>query len=68
MPYDEEVRKQIVNRMVEHGFVKERLHRYAIFDFGYEDELYYQCVVYNELQTLPNRYLISMDFSTVKEV
>lgn len=69
MPFDEEVRKQIVDRMVEYGFVKERLHRYAIFDYGYMDDvLYYQCVVYNELQTLPDRYLISMDFETVKEV
>ena len=69
MPFSEEIRKQIVDRLVAYGFVKERLHRYAIFDFGYEEGmLYYQCVVYNELQTLPERYLISLDFETVKEI
>lgn len=68
-PITEDLKEKIYERMLDEGISKHDLYHYSMLDLGcFENEWGYQCIIYNNQQDFPKRYVMNQSLEKVSEV
>ena len=62
---DETIRKELYKKLIEQGYDEHMLNQYSLLDYGYENGLIYQLIIYSPLHKLARIEKYSLDLDRI---